>query len=199
MTPTTTIRRVGFPLYFLALLVASAVLVSIDYPSPDLGRAVTLAAGVAPIVALVIWRRRLGALNTASWLVVFGALVLLGEHAGWTFWYVLGTSMVDPVFWSAHARVHAFMAAVYAVIGVLLFVVMALTMLRRGSRLGWSALLFAFVVGGSIEIIVNGPTGLLFQHTSPPNSVVGANLLFVYLVAWAAALLISWRPVFGKH
>ncbi len=103
--------------------------------------------------------------------------------------------MPDPVIWSAHARVHAFMAAVYAVIGVALLVVMARTMLRKGSRLAWGVLLFALVVGGSVELIVNGPTGMLFQHTFPPNSTPGANMLFAYQFAWAAALLISWRPV----
>ncbi len=41
--------------------------------------------------------RQLGALNTASWLAAYGALVLLAEHAGWTFWYMLGTDMPDPV------------------------------------------------------------------------------------------------------
>ncbi len=165
--------------------------------SSYLESAAKFAAAMLPIVALLVWRRRLGALNTASWLVAYGALVLLGEHAGWTFWYALGTDMPDPVFWSAHARVHAFMAAIYAVIGVALFVVMAGTMLRKGSRLAWGALLFALIVGGSVEVIVNGPTGLLFQHTFPPNSTPGANMLFAYQFAWAAALLISWRPVFA--
>jgi hypothetical protein len=152
-------------------------------------------AVMLPIVALLFWRRRLGALNTAPWLVAYGALVLLGEHAGWTLWYTLGSDMPDPVFWSGHARVHAFMAAIYAVIGLTLFVVMAGTMLRKGSRLAWSAVLFALIVGGSVEVIVNGPTGLLFQHTTPPNATPGANMLFAYQFAWAAALLISWRPV----
>jgi len=142
---------------------------------------------------------RLGALNAASWLLAYGALGPIGEHAGWTFYYTLGTDMGDPVIWtlSPHGRIHAFMAAVYLVIGVALFVVMAVAMLRQRSRLAWSALLFALVVGGSVEIIVNGPTGLLYQHTLPPNGVTGASLLFVYLFAWTAALLVSWRTVFA--
>ena len=37
-------------------------------------------------------------------------------------------------------------------------------------------LLYAFVAGGSIEVIMNGPVGLLFQHTTPPNTNSGANL-----------------------
>ncbi len=163
--------------------------------------AAKVAVAMAPIVALVAWRRRVGALNAASWLVAYGALGPIAEHAGWTFYYTLRTDMGDPVIWtlSPHGRVHAFMAAVYLVIGMALFVVMAVAMLRRGSQLAWGALLSALAVGGSVEIIVNGPTGLLYQHTFPPNGVTGANLLFVYLFAWAAALLISWRPVFATR
>ena len=90
--------------------------------------AAKVAVAMAPIVALVAWRRRLGALNAASWLLAYGALGPIGEHAGWTFYYTLGTDMGDPVIWtfSQHGRVHAFMAAVYLVIGVALFAALAI-------------------------------------------------------------------------
>ncbi len=163
--------------------------------------AAKVAVAMAPIVALVVLRRRLGALNAASWLVAYGALGPIAEHAGWTFYYTLGTDMGDPVIWtfSQHGRVHAFMAAVYLVIGVVLFAALAIAMLRQGSRLAWGALLVALVVGGSVEIIVNGPVGLLYQHTFPPNGIPGANLLFVYLFAWTAALLVSRRTIFAAR
>jgi len=168
---------------------------------PYLEAAAKLAVAMAPIVALVLWRRRLGALKAASWLVAYGALGPIAEHAGWTFYYTLGTDMGDPVNWtlSPHGRVHAFMAAVYLVIGMAMFVVLTTVTLRRRSRLAWTALLLALVVGGSIEIIVNGPRGLLYQHTFPPNGITGANLLFVYLFAWTAALLISRHTVFAAR
>jgi hypothetical protein len=161
--------------------------------------AAKFATAMLPIVALVVRRQRLGLLNSASWLVAYGALVAVGENAGWTFWYTLTYLPPDAVIWTSHAQGHAFMAAVYAVIGMTLLVVMARSMLRKGSRLAWGMLLFALLVGGSVELIVHGPTGLIQPHTAPPNGVTGANLLFVYLFAWAAALIISWRPVFSHQ
>lgn len=154
------------------------------------------AIALAPIVGLILLRHRVGPLNAAAALVAYGALFPLGEHSGWTFFYVFGGTDDSGVVWTPHARVHAFMAAVYAVIGLVLLAVVAVRLLRRGSRLAWGMLLYAFIAGGAIEVIMNGPAGLLFQHTTPPNTNSGANLLWAYLIAWAVALLISWRPIF---
>ncbi len=164
-------------------------------------QSIAMVAVAIAIVAWVVWRERLGAINAASWLIAYGALFPIAEHAGWTFYYTLGTDLGDPVFWteSPQGRLHAFMAAVYLTIGVALFVVLAIAMLRHRSKLAWAALVFALVVGGAIEIIVNGPTGLLYKHTFPPNGIPGANLLFVYLLAWTAALLVSRRAVFARR
>ena len=147
----------------------------------------------------MVWHRRFGPLNSAAWLVAYGALVVAGENAGWTFWYALTNQPPDAVVWTPHARGHAFMAALYAVIGMAFLVGMAFTLLRTGSRLAWVGLLFALVVGGSVEVIVHGPVGLIQPHTAPPNGVTGANVLFVYLVAWAATLSISWRSVRSRR
>ncbi len=157
-----------------------------------------LAIVLAPIVGLILLRHRVGPLNTAAALVVYGALFPIGEHAGWTFFYVFGGTDDSGVFWTPHARVHAFMAAVYAVIGLVLLAVVALRLLRTGSRLAWGMLLYAFIAGGSIEVIMNGPAGLLFQHTTPPNTNAGANLLWTYVIAWGVALVISWKPIFQR-
>lgn len=83
------------------------------------------------------------------------------------------------------------------VLSLALLVRLAFTLLRQGSRLARTALLLALVAGGSVELIVHGPLGLLQPHTAPPNGVTGANVLFVYPVAWAAALLISRPAVFS--
>ena len=131
--------------------------------------AAKLGVAILPIVALVAWRHRLGPLNSAAWLVAYGALVVAGENAGWTFWYALTNEPPDAVVWTPHARGHAFMAALYAVIGMAVLVGMAFTLLRTGSRLAWVGLLFALVVGGSVEVIVHGPVGLIQPHTAPPN------------------------------
>ena len=45
---------------------------------------------LAPIVGLILLRHRLGRLNAAAALVAYRALFPLGEHAGWTFYYVFG-------------------------------------------------------------------------------------------------------------
>jgi len=170
--------------------------VTLDRISPYLIRSAWLGGGIIPIIALMVWRRRLGALKAASWLVAYGALVLLWEHAGWKISYTLGAVPQEGFVVPAHARIHAFMAAVYASIGMTGLVTTAGIMLRKGSRHAWVILLVAFIIGGSVEVIMDGPAGLLFQHTSPPNPIPGANLLWTYLLAWAAALLISYPAVF---
>jgi hypothetical protein len=39
-------------------------------------------AGLAPVLVLVALLRRLGTLNAAGWLVMWGAFLVAGEHAG---------------------------------------------------------------------------------------------------------------------
>ena len=170
-----------------------------DHISPYLIGAAWFIGECVPILVLILFRRRLGAFNTASLLLAYGALVLLYEHAGFTITYTLGGLPQEGYVAPAHARVHSFMAAVYATIGMVGFLTLVSTMLRMGSRLAWLMLLVALVIGGSVEVVVNGPAGLLFQHTSPPNPIPGANALWAYLVAWAAALLISRPAVFGAR
>lgn len=152
----------------------------------------------SPIIVLIAARRRLGVLNAASGLVAYGVLVLLYEHAGFTFTYTLGGLPQEGFFAPPHARIHAFMAATYATLGMVTFAVMVAASLRKRNRFAWFALLAVFTVGGFTEVVMNGPFGLLYRHTSPPNPIAGANLLWLYLVAWAAALVIS-RDVVVRH
>jgi hypothetical protein len=70
------------------------------------------------------------------------------------------------------------------------------TLLREGRREAWFLLLGVLVVGGGLEIILNGPAGLLFQHGFGSNSRPGGMALFAYPVAWVTALAISYRPIF---
>ena len=46
--------------------------------------------------------------------------------------------------------------------------------------------LFALVVGGSLELVMNGPTGRLYHHVG----------LYGYVVAWLAALVLAYKPIF---
>ena len=78
--------------------------------------------------------------------------------------------------------------------------VIARTLLKEGRRIGWYALLFAVVVGGGIDLIMGG---LWYQHGSPLYFTerplgFGWQFLYVYLVSWIAALLLSHKPIFAK-
>jgi len=46
----------------------------------QLGALVGAVISLAIIVALIAARKRLGALNAASWLAIWGAVVIAGEH-----------------------------------------------------------------------------------------------------------------------
>ena len=173
--------------------------------------ALFFAAACLPIVLLVLVRRRLGPLNAAAWLVTYGAFGVVFEHAGFAFSYTVGAPFHAEGIYEVtnHARAYTFMSAVYAVLGMAMLVLVAFTLLRQRSRLSWWALLVVLVVlvvGGALELVMDGPTGLLFQHGFPPPATANCSLpgncsipvgttLFSYLVAWAAALAVSWRPI----
>jgi hypothetical protein len=147
------------------------------------------------MLALIAARHRLGALNAASWLVVLGAVVILPEHPQFAI-----SLAEDPVI-SAHAHVHFVMAGVYAAIGLGLLCLIARTQLMEGRAAGWFAILAALAVGASAEIATGA---LWFQHGAPwygvSSSAVlgfGWEWLDLYMVAWSAALLIAYRPIFA--
>jgi hypothetical protein len=153
----------------------------------------SLAAALTPSMALILSRKRLGALSAASWLVIWGVVVALGEHAMWAMRLALHEGWLNP-----HSRVHYFMAGVYAAIGGALLGLVARTLLREGRRAGWFAVLFALLVGGTLEVVMNGPTGLLFQHGfSTTQSAPEGMALFGYPFAWLAALIIAFEPIFA--
>ena len=78
------------------------------------------------------------------------------------------------------------MAGVYAAIAGVLLSVIALTLFREGRRSGWFAVLFALLVGGGLELVMTSPIGYLYHHIG----------LYGYPVAWAAALVIAFKPTF---
>jgi hypothetical protein len=154
------------------------------------------------VLALVVARKRLGALNTASWLVILGAFVLLGEHPQFTLTYAAGGVWPESrqMMLIPHARIHFFMAGIYAVLAMVLLGVIARTLLREGRRAGWYAVLVAVVAGGGFDLVMGG---LWYQHGSPlylmgeRTQGGGWEFLYVYLIAWIAALVISYRPIFA--
>ena len=158
--------------------------------------------GWSVVLALIMFRNRLGVLNAASWLVIWGSVVLLGEHPQFTLAYAAGVGYpeVNRLVLIPHARIHFFMAGIYAIVGLIFLGVIARTLLKEGRRVGWYALLFAVVIGGGIDLVMGG---LWFQHGSPLYFMkspigVGWQFLYVYLVAWITALVLSYKPIFAK-
>ena len=154
------------------------------------------------VVALIGSRKSLGALNAASWLVICGSVVLLAEHPMFTLTYAAGVVWpeVDRLVLVPHAQIHFFMAGIYAIIGQILLGVIARTLLKEGRRIGWYALLFAVVIGGGIDLVMGG---FWYQHGSPLYFMekplgFGWEFFSVYLVAWVAALVLSYKPIFAK-
>jgi hypothetical protein len=129
----------------------------------------TIAGMVAlgAVVALVLVRNRLGPLNTASWLVVLGAVIMLPEHP--QFALVFGVPFpsvapeADQLILTPHARLHFVMAGVYSAIGLGLLCVLARTLLRRGAPAGWFAVLAVLVVGAGSDVVAE-PRGFSTGH-----------------------------------
>jgi hypothetical protein len=94
------------------------------------------------------------------------------------------------------------MAGVYALIGLVLLSTLAPMSFRAGQRAGWYAILFALLVGGASDLVTGA---LWFGHGSPLCSLLGGQvlgfgweILFVYFVAWIAALVIAYQPIFDQ-
>ena len=162
--------------------------------------------GLLP-ATVVIWiiatRQRRGLLNASSRLVVYGAVILALEHAG--FAVTCSAKLACPVgnsfFSGDHVRLHFFMAGVYTVIGSAALIVVARTLLRDGRRSGWFLILGALGLGGTLDLIL---ANVWFDHGFPGNTSATARLiddfgwtfLYTYLFAWLAALVVSYRPIF---
>ncbi len=153
--------------------------------------AVVLAIAFAPVAALLLIRNSIGALNAAAWLVLWGALIIAGEHAN--FAVALSIALADAPGLSDHAQFHFFMAGIYTAVAAVLLGVVAWCLLRSGSRAGWFAVLFVFLFGGAFEVVA-GTT--IFPHGIPPRSIPLGLALYAYIAALGGALVISYRPIF---
>jgi hypothetical protein len=160
---------------------------------------------LAVVVVIVAARRRLGELNAASWLVIWGALILLTEHPQFAIAYAVGFAdelLTHPMTLTPHARIHFFMAGIYTIIGLVLLCVIARTLLREGRRAGWYSVLFALILGAGSDLVIGAQW---FQHGSPLYRQFGIQpigfgweFLYVYFAAWIAALVISYKSVFVR-
>src|SRR3989442_7734928 len=131
----------------------------------QLGALVGAVISLAIIVALIAFRKRLGALNAAAWLVIWGAVVIAGELPFFAILYSVGLlSNEGQMILLPHAQVHFFMAGIYTIVGLFLLSVIARTLLREGRRAGWYAVLFALVFGRGSDLIAGA---FLYSHPSP--------------------------------
>lgn len=157
------------------------------------------AIGLAIVVAVVLIRKRVGRLNAASWLVIFGVIVVLTEHPQ----FAIADALPVVADRHPHARIHLAMTVVYELIGLVLFVVIVRTLLRDGRKVGWYAVLFALIAGGGSDLVLGA---FWFQHGSPIYRLIGLEgmggwgwqMLYLYIVAWTAPLAISYRPIFTR-
>lgn len=165
--------------------------------------AVSGLVALAIAAALVGFRKRIGILRTASWLVTLGAFILLSEHPQFSILYALQAVYPEGQAMALipHARIHFLMAGVYSLLCLALLVLFAWEGLSRQSKTTWYAILATLLIGGGADLI-SGAT--LYQHGFPVYTTFGINevngfgwqFLYVYLVSWIAALAISYRPVF---
>ena len=160
---------------------------------------------LAVVIIIVAARRRLGELNAASWLVIWGALILLTAHPQFAIAYSLDFAdelLILPITLTPHARTHFVMAGIYTIIGLVLLCVIARTLLREGRRAGWYSVLFALILGAGSDLVIGAQW---FQHGSPLYRLFdiqsigfGWEILYVYFVTWIAALVVSYKAVFAK-
>lgn len=147
----------------------------------------TMAYG--PVIALILARKRLGALKTATALIIWGALTPTFEHTSFA---IYGSQIIPSVpDHGLHLHYHFFMAGVFTVVAGIMIMIMTASQLRLGKRTGWCAILVALLIGGSFEL--SGAAGMRFHGFQGP--AVGL-MIYAYLLAWASALVISYRPVF---
>ena len=154
-----------------------------DRPYPLWIQVGALGVILAPTLALIALRRRIGPMNAACALVLWGALAASGEHGSWA----MRLAIHERSWTEPHATIHYFMAGVYTAIAGVLLSVIALTLLREGRPSGWFVVLFVTLVGGGLELTMNGPTGYLYHHIG----------LYGYVAAWLAALVIAYPPTFS--
>lgn len=157
----------------------------------------TIALGIAmaygPILGLVLARKALGPLNTAAWLVAWGALVPGLEHAAFATSGSRDLAGLQGV--GLHSRYHFYMAGIFSLVAAGLIIFVAFTLLREGRPEGWFAVLFALLLGGGFE--VSGAAGTLY-HGFPPSWAMGL-VIYSYPLAWGIALLMSRQYVFTDN
>lgn len=116
-----------------------------------------------PVIGLILARKRLGSLNAAKALVVWGALIPTLEHASFAISGYQEIANVPGI--GLHSRYHFFMAGVFTLVAGILIAIVAAMQLWQSHRTGWFAILIALVIGGGFEL--SGAAGTLFHASHP--------------------------------
>ncbi|HSJ50078.1 MAG TPA: hypothetical protein VLA90_02160 [Actinomycetota bacterium] len=153
--------------------------------------AFAFAVAVSPAVVLALRRTTVGPLNAAAWIAIWGLFIPVFEHS-----YFGITEGLDALTSRPHARVHVLMGLVYWPLGAIGIAVVMWTLLREGRRVAWFLLLGVLVIGGGLELLFNGPIGLVFEHGFASDSRPEGMAMLAYPVAWVTALVIAYGPIF---
>jgi len=86
------------------------------------------------------------------------------------------------------------MAGIYTFLAAALLCVAAWSLLRRGARAGWYAILFTLLFGGATDL---SAAATIFPHGFPPDSIPLGLFLYSYVPALGSALVNSYRPILG--
>jgi hypothetical protein len=107
----------------------------------QLGALIQATILVSVIAVLIVLRNRLGVLRVASWLVIWGAAIVASEHVFFAIAYSAPIITNEgPIITNEgptilpHARVHFFMAGIYALVGLVMLSVIAKTLLKEGEE-----------------------------------------------------------------
>lgn len=87
--------------------------------------AVVITIALAPTLDLLLVQKKLGVLNAAAWLVTWRAVILSGEHGGFSL--TLSDEPMIQFLKDGHASFHFFMTGAYIVVAAVLLAVIAWT------------------------------------------------------------------------
>ncbi|MGB8360006.1 MAG: hypothetical protein WCE80_01240 [Acidimicrobiia bacterium] len=150
-----------------------------------IGLAISLAP--AAIAIVLVYRRRTTELTAATGLVYWGILIVVMEHG------TFGLDRFGGHALRTHTGFHFQMLATYGLVAFALVAVVVAPLIREGHRMGWLGLLVVVVIGVGGEI----PTAFVTTpHGVPPRFWSWGLFLWGYPMAWVAALVLSFRPIF---
>lgn len=147
---------------------------------------------LAPVVLLTLRRTAMGPLNAASLIAISGLVIPVFEHS----YFGITEGALEL---AGHARIHVLMGLLYWPIAAIGLALALGILLREGRRVAWFLLLGLLLVGAGTELLLNGPTGVAYQHGFGSDSRPEGMALFAYPIAWATALAMSYGPIFRPH